>query len=166
MLRMQSTRYNNDVFQLNTLCIIIIIIVFIIYENAILSKFNRIELPEKVQQVTLIVLLARLHNVERNCIRLFLVACFSSPTSFAVWDIADVQEMRSCKKGPWLSATLPCATHVTSARFSRALSRDNGYIRHARDGYLRIHYPFSLFFSIFLYYTSANGKITIFFSPR
>lgn len=36
MLRMQSTRSNNDVFQLNTLCIIIIIIVFIIYENAIL----------------------------------------------------------------------------------------------------------------------------------
>lgn len=61
-----------------------------------------------------------------------------------------------------LSVALLCATHVTSVRFSCSLSRNNGYIRHARDGYL----PLSILFIFldFFHCTSANGKITQFLS--
>lgn len=105
---------------------------------------------------------ARLLNVERNWIRLFLVACFSSPTSFAVWDITDVQETRSCKKGFWLGANVAlCNTCYIRTLFTRSPAIMNTYATHVTD---TCHYPFLLFFPILCpIHTSPDGKVTTYF---
>jgi len=113
----------------------------------------------------LIRLFTRLLNVERNWIRLFLVACFSSPTSFAVWDITDVQETRSCKKGSWLSANVALRnTCYIRALFTRSPAIMDTYATHVTD---TCHYPFLLFFFLFfvLYIHLRMEKLRHIFSP-
>lgn len=92
----RSIRYSNGAFPLNTLLFLSSCAIRscqILIESKWRKEFNELLRPDCPPDCT---------TSNWNWIQLFLVACFSSPTSFAVWDITDVQETRSCKKGPWL----------------------------------------------------------------